>query len=228
MVCECVWDLDLSDCCNNVSTVSPDKVTAAATSATQIMSMLSGGYYAGCPETLRPLGECNICRRTPCCGSPDRVKLHAKAPISSVSEVRLDGVVLDPAGYRFTPSTQLLYRVNPDIWPRRDNPSDAVGSLEVDVIVGMVPDAYTLSVAKSLACELVKSACDVKCRIPKNATQVGAQGVTVTLDVSQFKTLLPEVAAWADLVNPYDKKNPVALWSPDLDTVGAGSGCGCR
>jgi hypothetical protein len=212
--------------CDMPADVAPDVLAVAQEQAAIMLRHLSGNQYGICTETLRPLGECPVCRRAPCCGAPDRVKVTSGVgPVTEVTEVRVDGVAVDPAMWRFYPSTGLLYRLG-EAWPSRDNKAEPVGSLEVDAVIGTVPDAWALAVYAELVCELVKSCTGQKCRLPRNATQVTSQGVTVSLSEVELKHLLPSVAGWVAAVNPLNKRQPAAVWSPDVVSVGGG-GCGC-
>lgn len=202
-------------------------LAAAAAQAGIILTTLSGGRAGTCTDTIRPLSECPKCRGHCCCGG-DRIHVASPAgPVTSVTAVKVDGVELDDADWRFYPSTQLLYRVAPDVWPNRDlkyADCDSVDTMCVDVVIGFPPDAWALAVHAELTCELLKSCTDQKCRIPRNATNVTGQGITVTLSPTELKQFIPSVAGWVAGINPQNAVSPPKVFSPDID---GGSGCGC-
>lgn len=204
---------------------------AASVLAGTILHTLSGRRVGTCFETLRPLSECWTCRGNCCCGGGDRVRVLSSAgPVLDVAEVTVDGDVIDPSGYRYYPSGQLLYRVPPDVWPQRDLKYAGCGdpgTMCVDVVVGNEPDAWATSVHDELTCELLKScADDDDCKIPSTATQVVGQGISITLTPEQIAKFIPNVARWVAAVNPHNAQQPAMVYSPDLGPHGSGCGCG--
>lgn len=202
----------------------PAVIAAAEDQASAMLRLLSGNQIGVCETTIRPLGECPVCSRVPCCGAGDRVRLTTPyGPPTSVIEVRVDGVVTP--GWVYYPSTGLLYRAGGESWPRRDVKADTA-TLAVDVTVGVEPDAWALAVWAELACEIVASCVGGKCRLPRNATSVSSQGVSISLTPDAIKHLIPSVSGWVASVNPVNKRAPSLVSSPDLTPDGGGS-CGC-
>lgn len=227
----CDWPLDVSQCCDDLTGVPDETIDAAVSQASALMTRLSGYTIGQCAETIRPLGQCPKCRDW-CCGGADGIRLFAKdaKPITAVSRVRIGPTIIPAGTWRFDEQLQMLWRVPNNTWPKRDNRWEEAGTGEafaVDVITGAEPDAYARGVGTLLACELLKSCLDRKCRLPKNATTVSAQGITITLSDQDLKTLLPEVAGWTKLVNPYNATLPGRVFSPDLASRYLGSGGGC-
>jgi hypothetical protein len=129
--------------------------------------------------------------------------------------------------WRFYPSGQLLYRVPPDVWPSTDTKWADCGDVDtmcVDVLIGSTPDAWALSVHAELTCELLKSCSGEACRLPRNATNISGQGVTVTLSPDQINQFIPSVSAWVAAVNPSNATQPTKVFSPDLNGCGSGFG----
>lgn len=217
------WPVPVDDTCVNGCTIpdgtDPDLLEAASVLAGTILRTLSGNRVGTCTDTLRPLSECGVCRGYCRCGSGDRIRvLSAAGPVIEVTEVTVDGVTVDETAYRFYPSSQLLYRVPPDVWPTRDVKWADCGDPDtmcVEVLVGSVPDAWALSVHAELTCELLKSCTGVACRIPRNATSVTGQGVTISLSATELKQFIPSVAGWVAAVNPANATQPTKLYSPD-------------
>lgn len=237
-VLDCVWPIDPADCCPPLDE-SPAESPADADRIEQIIAKVSdmmtrwSGYRIGvCAAELRPLGPCSTCRSW-CCGGADGIRLQGPNGmyVTSVTNVHVGGATLDPELWRFDIEKQTLWRTPPGRFPGRDSrwaECGEAGTFCVDAVVGEEPDSWALDVAATLVCELVR-ACrgDKKCRIPKNATQVTAQGVTITLRDSDINNLLPEVTGWIAAVNPASAVLPGRVWSPDLVVPGhTGNGLG--
>jgi hypothetical protein len=88
--------------------------------------------------------------------------------------------------------------------------------------VGAEPDAWALAVHAELTCELVASCGTGQCRIPRNASSVTGQGVTITLSPTELKQFIPAVAGWVAAINPTGATQPTRVFSPD--TGGCGNG----
>jgi len=228
MTCSCDWPLDLSGCCDDLSDKSTEILASAVTQASILMTRLSGFQIGQCPATLRPLSQCRRCR-VKCCGGADGIRLSGPDDqwIASVTRV-LDGATEVPTtDWRWDADEQVLWRVPPGKWPTKDArwaEDGAEGAFTVEVVVGVAPDSYALAVATTLACEMVKSCMDKKCRLPKNATSVTAQGVTITMSDQELKTVLPEVAGWVELVNPNNARLPARVYSPEVEAAPLGGG----
>lgn len=227
----CDWPLDVSQCCDDLADTPDELIESAISQASVLMSRLSGFTIGQCTDSLRPLTMCKRCRRW-CCGGTDGIRLIAKdwRPISAVSRVRIGATTISAATWSFEERTQMLWRVPDDVWPKKDNPWEASGTGDafvVDVVTGAEPDAWARAVGTLLACEFVKSCTQQKCRIPKNATSVSSQGITITLSDEELTTLLPEVNGWVKVVNPHKAKLPARMMSPDLEPYYRGDSGGC-
>lgn len=209
--------------CTIPADTDPDLLAAASVLAGNILRTLSGNRVGTCETTIRPLPECGTCvGRCSCSGSGDRIRLTSpEGPITAVTEVTVDGVPMLSDLWRFYPSGQLLYAVPPEVWPTRDSKwadCDETGTMCVEVVIGNEPDEWALAVHAELTCELVKSCTDQKCRIPRNATQVTGQGVSITLSPTELKQFIPAVAGWVAAVNPNNAQSFAKVWSPDLQS----------
>lgn len=217
--------------CTIPADTDPALIESASEQAGIILRYLSGQTIGTCEDTIRPLGECPVCGRAPCCGAGDRVHLtHAIGPVTAVFGVTIDGApVVD---WTFYPDTGLLYRVPPEQWPERDKKwadCGQEGSFCVDVQIGHPPDVWALAVHAELTCELLKSCAGGKnCRIPSNATRVTGQGVTVELSATELAGFIPNVGRWANTMNPHKAVMPAKFVSPDVvSSARSGGGCGC-
>lgn len=207
--------------CTLPSDTDPDVLESASIRAGIILRTLSGNRVGTCVDTVRPLGECAICRGVcRCLNAGDRIRVTSQfGPVTDVTEVVVDGDVIDSDGWRFYPSGQLLYRVPPDVWPRVDHKWADCGDADtmcVEVVVGYEPDAWALDVHAELTCELVANCAGGPCRLPRNATTISGQGVTVNLSPTELKQFIPAVAGWVAAVNPDNAESLPKLYSPDF------------
>lgn len=242
MVLDCdTWPVPLVDlstpedyCVNGCvipADTDSDLLEAASILAGTILRTLSGQRVGTCETTIRPLPECGVCRgHCVCSGAGDRIRLSSpQGPITAVSEVTVDGSPLLPDQWRYFPSGQLLYAVPPDVWPTQDvkwaDCGDS-GTMCVTAVIGYEPDAWALSVHAELTCELLKSCAGDECRIPRNATQVTGQGISITLSPTELKQFIPSVAGWVAAVNPNNAQSFAKVWSPDLMGCGGSGGGG--
>ncbi|HET6479881.1 MAG TPA: hypothetical protein VFG35_07570 [Actinoplanes sp.] len=136
------------------------------------MNLTCGGCFGTCSCT--PLSEAIL-----------------PSPVHSVQEVKVDGVVLTPGTDYHVDDFRKLVRLGGQSWPicqdftKADTQTD---TWSVTFTVGEeVPAAGKLAVGE-LACEIVKACSGQACAIPKNATQVTRQGITI--DFPTFTDLL--------------------------------------
>jgi hypothetical protein len=224
----CPWPVSEAHC--DLTELAPETpvFSGALATASAIMTRLSA-YSAGlCEAELRPLGLCPSCR-TWCCGGADSLSLLGPEglPVETVVQVRLGADPYDDATWHFDAESKVLYRVPPDVWPRKDEKWSAIGEGEafvVDTTVGSAPDAWALDVCARLTKELVLSCTGSKCRLPSNVTTVTSQGITVRLRDEEINTFIPELGAWVHAMNPYGARLPAKVFSPE---VRGGVG-GCR
>lgn len=220
----CPWPIDVFACCEDVGLDPNDpedarKVDDIVAQVSEMLSRWSGYTFGGC-RTVRPLDPCGSCRAG-CCLSGDCIVLH---DATGVTEVRMYGEIVDPDEYLFDPMRGILCAVPPLKWPTADPRFDAVGALEVDTMVGSQPDAWALATARELACELLLSCADSKkCRLPRNATTVSSQGVTISLSIDEIRYSLPSVIAWVNAVNPARATAPARVFSPEARAARLGA-----
>lgn len=223
----CVWPVDPTTC--ELAGLDPeDPVFAkAVATASSIMARLSAYTVGLCEAQVRPLNMCPECRSW-CCGGADSLRLTGPANTSvwDVTTVRLGALEYDRETWHFDRAERTLYRVPPDVWPRRDEKWSPPGKGEafvVDVLVGSPPDDWAMDVLARLTKELVLSCRGEKCRLPSNVTRVTSQGVTVQLRDAEINTFIPELGAWMHSVNPHEARLPGAVFSPDLATARRGA-----
>lgn len=223
----CPWPVDADGCgLADLNKDDPVYIASIAT-ASSIMTRLSAYTVGTCDVEIRPLEQCPSCRKW-CCGGADALYLQGpfSIPVWDVTKVRLGADEYPESSWRFDRESRLLYRVPPDVWPKRDEKWSNAGEGEafvVDATVGTPPDAWALDVCARLVAELYLSCTGKKCRLPSNVTSVTAQGISVRLRDNEVNTFIPELGAWVNGVNPHNARLPGTVFSPDLAAVRRGS-----
>jgi hypothetical protein len=234
---------DIADCCGlTLGSQNTDALTAAAENASAILYQLSGSRYTGtCTRTVRPVDR-EICwwwTPTARAGFPgfpgfprhrlSRVKLAGY--VTAITEVLIDGDVLDASLYRIDEHRFLTRLADPDgtprAWPqfpRLDLPASEQGTFQISYEHGEQPPGAGAAAASALACELYK-ACPAagdtggECKLPAGVKRIVRQGVTVET-ISAVATMLRKGATGLVQVDAflaaYGRGRPPAIWSPDI------------
>jgi hypothetical protein len=255
-----VWE-----CCGQPTTTIDGVIcnvdfTADVIAASEILFELSGRLYSGtCEKTVRPctpfmcgfqvLSRGHIVAPygytwsgsawgVDACGCYplDRVLLSGY-PVREITEVKIDGDVVDPDTYRLD-NRRWLSRVRdpaePDVplfWPScqmMDLPDTEDGTFSVSYRYGQDPPLAGVRAATALACQL-HQACDGgggDCEIPANAVRVTRQGVTIDRnatiawfygknDVTGWSTGIPAVDVFLNGFNESGMQQRPRTWSPD-------------
>lgn len=116
------------------------------------------------------------------CSCSPLSEVYLPGSVDSVSEVKVDGVVLPSSGYRLDDSRKLV-RIGAE-WPycndlNRDDTE--VDTWSVTAAYGIPPPDDAAPAVGELACEIIKAIKGEDCRLPKNVTQLARQGVTITM-----------------------------------------------
>lgn len=187
---------DVTQC----SEADPSLLDAAAEVACDVLFHLSGMQFPGeCERTVRPgLHKCGCggisCRTLTwlpdwvttyrggydsftCCDA-SRARLGF-SPVTEITSVTIDSVVVPPAEYRVDDYTELV-RVDGSAWPLND-------TWEVVFTAGVAPPASGILAARQLACEiaLLISESDA-CSLPQRITNLNRQGVSMVFDPMDF------------------------------------------
>lgn len=215
----------------DVSDYDPALVDAAVEAAQSILWSMSGRRFGLCEQTEMYVMPCTSQCYVPwadqfgpgveyrlgyqgrrqCCA----ITLQSK-PVRSITEVKIDGVVLDADEYYL--GRGILYRIG-DCWPC-DNDCD-IPPIEVTYKYGIdVPVLGELAMGE-LACELLAGWDGMDCRLPSNAITVTRQGVTVDLsnpDVlfAQNRIGLPICDQFIYTNNPDKLRSHSTIHSPDI------------
>lgn len=222
----------------------------AVSLAGQALRMLTAFRVGGCPVTVRPAARrcrdltwrtypvsggstpwqpvdlggrwLNIgCGHAGDCGCGALSEVRLWGPASSVTEVKVDGAVLDPSAYRLDPGGRLV-RLDGEAWPLCQNlaaPDTEEGTWAVTYTPGAAVDGLGAYAAGVLAGEFVRACAGGECALPTNVQQIARNGVTMTLGMGVFpdgKTGIREVDLYVERWNPYGHKTPPMVYSPDL------------
>lgn len=248
----CSWSLG-EGCCADWSSYDPALQAQATRYATLILWSATGRRYGACTHVVRPCGRwCddgfnyywgdgfwvpyvyNGVWRNCWCGTgpgcfkcaPD-CQVWLPGPVNAITQVKVDGTVIDPATYRVD-DNQWLVRVKTSTtdtacWPQCQdfNLASGTNTFFVTYTRGVAVPTALLDAAKTLACEYAKACLGQACALPGRVTNVARAGVTVSmLDV---ETLLDKgltgIKTVDDVIvalNPYGIKGRARILSPDL------------
>lgn len=155
------------------------------------------------------------------CGCDGPASLVLPGIVDSITEVKIDGVVLAPAAYRVE-SHRYLIRQDGGKWPVSQDlsaPAGSVGTWSVTYMRGVpVPQGGQMAAAV-LAMELWRAACnDGACGLPKRFQSITRQGVTVAMldsfdDIDKGHTGIYLIDSWvASMIMPVRRSS---VYSPD-------------
>lgn len=209
--------------------------------ATEWLWKLTANVYGTCPVTVRPCGRkcrgfdyfpiqtgqgtwinvaCDCFESS--CDCCYVCEIVLEGPVASVTEVLIDGDVVDPDTYRIDDGYKLVRTGGEECWPQCQDlslPTTEVGTFAITYERGLaVPPGGKRAVA-ALAAEIIKSCEAGPCRLPSRVQQIVRQGVTMDLIndpdfLTSGLTGLTEVDAWVNLVNPNGQREQSQVWSP--------------
>lgn len=247
--------------CAGVDVTSPGLIEAAQWGTDIMQSLLARQFRGLTRDTIRParvgcacwlsgsaglpmfwgawgnyLGWGNVDVPTPLgCGPLNEYKLAY--PVREVTQVKVDGVVLDPSAYRVD-ENQWLVRVVPNAqtpnigWPSCQNlaiPDTEPGTWSVTYVWGTPPPQLAVDAATALGCQLYLSANGKACSLPVGATKITRQGVTIDRGLMADWTKggsvgIPLVDAAIRAYNPNRLLMTSSVYSPDLPKYGRHTG----
>jgi hypothetical protein len=177
-------------------------------------------------EWQRSWGDCGcgLSSGACSCGWLPQVTLGA-FPITGITEVLIDGAVLNPDAYRVD-ERRWLVRVDGSGWPRCQHLERATteeGTWQVEFTAGAAPPRAGAIAARLYAIEIAKSlsGCD-DCQLPDRVASILRQGTTVTFrDPTQLLnaglTGVPLVDTWVQAENGGRRAHvPATITSPDV------------
>lgn len=170
------------------------------------------------------------------CGCEPLSKIRlAGYPVQEILEVRIDGAVLDPSGYRLLNNMEVvrLDSVGPPVvqnrWPGCQNltlPDTETGTFSITYRHGLEPPEIGKLAAAQLAANLYNACVGGACALPTNVTRLVRQGVEITRTPSFAKQLtegstgLQFVDAFLATANPHKLSRRPLVWSPDVQPYG--------
>ncbi len=122
---------------------------------------------------------CGRCSTDCSCSSVSEIKLPA--PVDSIVEVKIDGIVVTGSDYRLDNDRILVWLGDGD-WPRCNDlrlADTEEGTWSVTARYGDTVPAGGAWAVGELACELVKAFQGDDCRLPANVSQLVRQGATI-------------------------------------------------
>jgi hypothetical protein len=222
-----------------------------AIEASEILYMLSGKQFPGtCEKTVRPpcatdrfgcstqvLSRGHLINwdgstwnGSPCgCQALSRVLLSGY-PVWEITQVKIDGVVVDPSEYRLDDYRWLIRKGDPvtgaaNRWPacqRLDLDDTENGTFAVTYKFGAEPPLIGKAAAAELAAQLYKAANGQECSLPSGTTRVVRQGIVIELLAFSawglqdgiWRTGLKAVDAFLNTYNPTNARRRPVFWSP--------------
>lgn len=210
--------------------------------ARRTLNLLTAGVVANCGVTVRPcpprcvaastswswggltwvpqhLGMgvwVNLCGCSTVCDCAPSNQITLPGPIAEVTEVQVDGVVLDPETYRLE---EAKYLVGDEPWPTEQDMDviAGVGVFSVDYRPGVALGIAGEAAYGALICEYAKLECGQACALPSSVKRIQRQGVAYDVDVSPFPKGLTHIRAVDDFIlsiNPHGLKTLPTVWTP--------------
>jgi hypothetical protein len=242
-VCPWITDLAKPLCCDGCDWESVDPLVkqAAINWATVILWAATGRQFDECEQTVRPCGwnrcadgsldwfgwgwsgstwmpylwngvwfNCGCSGMCSC--NPD-CSVRLDGPVVSITEVTVDGDVVDPDTY-FVYDRQWLTRVGPDCWPTCPDlnaaPGPAAGVFEVTYVRGRAVPADLKVAVGTLACQWIK-ACrgDSSCRITNSRI------IAMSRQGTDFQFVAPEDLLRLGLTGVGEVDMLIAAYNPN-------------
>lgn len=223
----CGWEIGTWPA-GSPSATTEQKADAEALAAS-VLWALSGRVFGVCEETVHPQVSApqhntydgpDVCRcitRCHCVTSLRRV--HLPGPVQSITEVRVDGVVLDDTKYEVH-NKRWLSRTDGERWPVTAGDPTA---LTVTYMCGVpIPDEALAALGELAAHYLKDLVSTGKCSIPARASSVSRQGVEIQLIdedemVAAGLTGVDAADRWLGVVNPGQvRRSPSRCYSVDM------------
>lgn len=250
---------DVAECCDaDLGAVGPTLLDQVAAEASMALFEISGRQFTGLcgPRTVRPCADRCRCWAT---GQASRVAASGWGwdsaswrhecgdrcgclplsririggyPVREIVEVRIDGVVVDPSGYRLDGWRYLTRLDDPGppvstrLWPQCQNlalDDGEPGMFSITYRWGVDPPELGRRAAAMLACQLYLQCTGGEgCKLPAGVSRVTRQGVTFErgLLINWFDaaeaTGLPPVDLFLRAYNCWKTRRRPAVWTPDV------------
>jgi hypothetical protein len=186
---------DVLNCCGADLATDDDVITTAVLAASEVLYSLSGYQYPGvCEATVRPVGKacgCWVLNEPLCrsgCSPLSKVRL-AGYPVVEITEVKIDGEVLDPSEYTLYDHRYLVRMEDADgrkqQWPGCQDldRAEGDGTFFISYTYGVDPPVIAGLAARELACSIAQACPDANgqadCELPSGTVRVTRQGITI-------------------------------------------------
>lgn len=183
----------------------------------------------GAPWMVPYIGAGGVWRNCMCGGSctcKARCEAHLQGAISRIIEVKVDGVVIDPAAYRLDYARgPVLVRTDGECWPECQDMNlsdDEPGTFSIQYAPGAPLPRIGQIAAGELACQFAKAcAGDADCALPGQLQSLSRNGVQVeivdpNLLLDNGLTGFPNVDLFIKTVNPRRLQRGPRVLTPDL------------
>lgn len=146
-------------------------------------------------------------------------------PVSSVTEVKVDGTALTAGTDYAVDDFYWLVRLGDEHWPCCNNlrkPDTETGTWSVTYEYGQPPPLAGVKAAAELACQLTQACSGGSCQLPARVTQVVREQVTFTIaaDLEAMFAAghigLTMCDYFLTSFNPRSIRQQPSVWSPDL------------
>lgn len=235
-----------------VGSGDPDPVEAAIDFANQILFNLSGRQFKGaCPRTVRPCLGTNQGCVSPgwgsfewlypsvpvrlvggwvncgsCCGACSQSCIKLPGVINAVTEVWLNGSLMDPADYHVE-GFSLLCRDDGGTWPCSQNldlPVTDPNTWQITYTQGRPITAVMRGFATRLACEYLNTICGPDSCLPADVAEIVRDDVTVTFEdtatlFTEGRTGIDAIDLWIMSLGIGKRRRASRVVRPDDPTV---------
>lgn len=196
----------------------------------------SDGYYSGLATTMwLPYvdigGNWRNCGCSGMCICEPTSAAWLPGPVSAITSVKVNNVVVDPANYRVDighDGKYWLVAENGQIWPECQNFDHPATSADSTFVVAYTRGPALSADAKAMvglmACEYAKLCMGLPCALSAAATTISRDGVTyevLTAEdlIQKGFTPIAQVNQWIYAVNPHGLHERPRIWSPDDDVA---------
>ena len=157
------------------------------------------------------------------CSCAPACRVDMGRPVAEVSEVKVDGLVLDPSAYTLV--GQWLARTDGgECWPSCQDPAVADtedGTFAVTFRPGRALPVAGQIAAGALAREFLRACAGAECALPAQVASLTRQGVDIefvdpTEILTEGRTGIREVDLFISAVNPTGMRRRATVMSPDV------------
>lgn len=185
----------------------------------------------GAPWMVPYIGAGGVWRNCACnggCTCRARCEAYLPGAVASVTEVKVDGIVVNPAAYRLDYANgPVLVRTDGECWPECQDMNlsdDEPNTFSIQYVPGVPLPRIGQIAAGELACQFAKACVDdASCTLPKQVQSLSRNGVQVELVdpnllMDNGLTGYPNVDLFVKTVNPRKLQGSPRVLSLDVPT----------